>query len=61
LLFFEQLTERAPKHARRLIFMTAGTSEPLLDFVRRTGRPLLTKPFDMNALVELILDVRAAS
>ncbi len=59
--FFEQLLARAPQAARRVIFMTGGASEHLLSFVRRTNRPLLEKPFDMNALGELVLDVRAAS
>jgi hypothetical protein len=54
--FFEALRLRSPELARRIIFMSGGAYTPSsLEFVKRMTHPLLTKPFEVEALEKLLV------
>jgi CheY-like chemotaxis protein len=55
--FHDELARTAPELARRVVFLTGHSSNPLVEqFVRRTGVVCLGKPFDR---AELCAAVRA--
>lgn len=49
--FMQTLTTRAPEVADRVVFITGDTINPATqEFLEMTGRPVLTKPFDLKTL-----------
>lgn len=56
---FEMLQETRPELTERVFFVTGGVVDPdIQDFLQRTGRPVLIKPFTMNVLREVVARVR---
>jgi two-component system NtrC family sensor kinase len=56
--FFEALRERFPDLAQRVVFATGDSgSEGTSQFLEDAGTPLLGKPYDLRALVEVISTV----
>ena len=53
--FFAELRRQKPALARSVIFVTGAAMDPNAQrFIADTGRPLLTKPFDLNDLEETV-------
>ena len=53
--FFQVLTPRKPELASRVIFVTGdGMSVDTQQFLERAGRPVISKPFDLDALSSLV-------
>ncbi|MDH5643578.1 MAG: response regulator [Gemmatimonadota bacterium] len=53
--FFEQLEERIPEMASRVIFVTGDTEDAKMSkFLKRTGQPFLQKPAEIAELVEYV-------
>jgi CheY-like chemotaxis protein len=53
------LAERRPELFRRLIIATGDVASPAIrEFVRRTPRPVLEKPFELSTLAALVERVR---
>ena len=51
----EELSELLPEQARRMIFMTGGAFTPAsIDFVARMSNSVLTKPFKLTELEQLL-------
>ena len=54
-LIFEQWTRERPELTQRVIFLTGDiVSTDLQDFLTRTGRPYLPKPFEFDAILQLL-------
>ena len=52
---FEQWLTQSPQLARSVIFLTGDiVSSELQDFLNRTGRPFLSKPFELEALLQYL-------
>jgi PAS domain S-box-containing protein len=52
---YQALAARAPEASRRMAFITGGAfTERARDFLERSGRPQITKPFDPPALRALV-------
>jgi CheY-like chemotaxis protein len=52
---YEMLQETRPELTERVLFVSGGVVDPdLMDFLQRSGRPVLDKPFTMGALREVI-------
>lgn len=50
---YQMLLEARPEMADRVVFVTGGVVDPdLQDFLHRTGRPVLNKPFSTSLLRE---------
>jgi CheY-like chemotaxis protein len=57
---YETIAKRAPALARSIIFMTGGAASPSArEFLARTDRPILEKPFDKVTLLATIARVAA--
>jgi two-component system NtrC family sensor kinase len=55
---YEELRDRDPRHARRVVFVTGDVqSEQARRFLERTGRPVVGKPFQLDELVTVIAGV----
>ncbi len=53
--FFQQLEERLPKLAGRVIFVTAfAHSAEIAGFLRHSGQPVFEKPYDTDRLMEAV-------
>ena len=58
--FYEELLQRDPDLARRLIFVSAIAHDPAVrQFLDGTGRPYLQKPYEVNELIEMVKRVAA--
>ena len=58
LRFYEFLVSGFPALAKRVLFVTAMADEPkIADFLTRTGCPVLEKPYDLKALVQVVADL----
>jgi CheY-like chemotaxis protein len=58
LQLFDRLQSEHPALARRVVFVTAWAHDPVTRAaLERTGRPVLLKPFDIQALVTLVRHV----
>lgn len=56
---FEMLQETRPDLTERVLFVTGGVVDPdLQEFLQRTGRPVLNKPFAMSTLREIVARIR---
>jgi CheY-like chemotaxis protein len=54
-LIFEQWSRERPELTQRVIFLTGDiVSTDLQDFLTRTGRPYLPKPFEFDAILQLL-------
>jgi two-component system NtrC family sensor kinase len=52
---FEQWQSQAPGLAQRVVFLTGDiVSNELQSFLNRTGRPFLSKPFELEALLQYL-------
>ncbi len=59
---FEFLDKHLPEYKKRVVFLTGDTGTPsTMEFLQKTGAPYLTKPVDLNALVEMIKKAKAAA
>lgn len=57
---YQELAAEYPELQERVIFVSAWSGDPEVDaFVQRTGRPLLRKPFELPALLDLVRDTAA--
>lgn len=57
---FEQLEARHPEMAQRLLFVSAWLDDPTVQqFIERSGRPVLTKPFEIQHLISAVRDLVA--
>jgi two-component system NtrC family sensor kinase len=55
---YRRLRERDPGQAQRVVFATGDVdADGARDFLRRTGRPFLAKPFSLGAVTELLEQV----
>jgi len=55
---YREIIARRPELEKRIIFITGDTvSQDTLDFVRQTGNPCLTKPFDIERLRLMVADL----
>jgi CheY-like chemotaxis protein len=54
-----QLAKRFPQAAARLAFMTGTTDENELQRLRAFGRPILTKPYSVDILRQLVARLSA--
>jgi PAS domain S-box-containing protein len=53
--FYDELSQRAPDQARRIIFMTGGAYTPVsMDFVAKMSHVVLNKPFKQPELEKLL-------
>ncbi|MBI4421771.1 MAG: response regulator [Gemmatimonadetes bacterium] len=53
--FFEQLEERFPATAARVVFVTAFAEDSQIrEFLDQTGQPVLGKPVEISELVEVV-------
>jgi len=56
--FYEQIEERFPAMASRVVFVTAYSDDPKVqDFLKQTGQPVLTKPVDVHELLDAVKQV----
>lgn len=56
--FFDLLKAQRPELAQRLVFVTAWGDDPEIRAqLAQAGRPVVWKPFDIQALVSLVRDV----
>jgi CheY-like chemotaxis protein len=52
---YAQVEQRLPHLARRFVFVSGDTQRPeVRDFLERTGRPVLPKPFDVELVAEAV-------
>lgn len=59
---FEQWQTQAPKLAQSVIFVTGDiVSSELQDFLNHTGRPFLSKPFELDSLLQYLPQPTAIS
>jgi two-component system response regulator FlrC len=56
---FGLVAKRFPQAAARLAFMTGSTDEKELQRLRAFGRPLMTKPYSIETLRELVTSLAA--
>jgi CheY-like chemotaxis protein len=57
---YEELLRRDPELARRVIFVSAIAHDPAVrQFLDETGRPYLQKPYEVEALIEVVKQVAA--
>jgi PAS domain S-box-containing protein len=57
---YEELRDRDPRHARRVVFVTGDVqSDQARRFLDRAGRPVVGKPFQLDELVTVIAGVTA--
>lgn len=60
--FYEALEAEDPNAARRVLFVSAWYDDPDVErFLRRTGRSVLAKPFDIHELVQSVRTLAASS
>ena len=53
--FYEDVASGDPALAKRVLFVSAMSRAPAIEaFLKRTGRPVLQKPFEMRALVRAV-------
>lgn len=58
---YSQVEQRLPHMARRFLFISGDTQQPdVRDFLERSGRPVLPKPFDADVLMEAVNAVLAS-
>jgi DNA-binding response OmpR family regulator len=58
--FYEELAGRDPALADRVIFVSAIAHDPAVrDFLERTGRPYLQKPYELDELIATVRRVAA--
>lgn len=56
--FYEYLASGYPTLAKRVLFVTALSEAPAVGgFLKRTGQPVLQKPFEIKALVRAVAQV----
>ena len=52
---YERLEARVPAAAARVIFLTGDTADPNTEaFLKKAGRPVLTKPVSLEPLAEAL-------
>jgi len=52
---FQQLEERYPTMASRMIFLTGGGEDPEVDpFLVTSGQPYVEQPFEIDRLLEMV-------
>jgi CheY-like chemotaxis protein len=57
---YEELRDRDPRHARRVVFVTGDVqSDQTRRFLERAGRPVVGKPFQLDDLATVIAGVTA--
>ena len=57
---YEQVEERLPHVARRFVFVTGDYTAPSMhDFLQRTGRPVVGKPYELETLLQAIATILA--
>lgn len=57
---YSRLLEEDPEHAARVVFATGDTeSDGAREFLREAGRPCVSKPFMLPAVIRLLCDVAA--
>jgi CheY-like chemotaxis protein len=57
---YEELRDRDPRHARRVVFVTGDVqSDQARHFLDRAGRPVVGKPFSLDDLVTVLAGVTA--
>jgi PAS domain S-box-containing protein len=57
-ILFEELRDRDPRHARRVVFVTGDVqSDDARRFLARTGRPVVSKPFQLDELATVLAGV----
>ncbi len=57
---YQLLEVRHPEAARRLVFVSAWFDDPEVQaFLRRSGRPVLQKPFDIGDLIRMVRELAA--
>ncbi len=57
---YEQVEERLPHVARRFVFVTGDYTAPAMhDFLERTGRPVVGKPYELETLLQAIATILA--
>ncbi len=57
---YQLLEVRHPEAARRLVFVSAWFDDPEVQaFLRRSGRPVLQKPFDIEDLIRTVRELVA--
>jgi CheY-like chemotaxis protein len=57
---YTQVEQRLPHLARRFVFVSGDTQQAdVRDFLERSGRPVIPKPFDIDVLVGAVNDVLA--
>ena len=55
---YEELRDRDPRHARRVVFVTGDVqSEAARRFLDRAGRPVVGKPFQLDELATVLAGV----
>jgi two-component system NtrC family sensor kinase len=55
---FQRIEEAFPEIICRLMFITGDTLTPsTIEFIRETGRPLLTKPFGLPELMKALKEI----
>lgn len=55
---YMQVEQRLPHLARRFVFVSGDTQQAdVRDFLDRSGRPVIAKPFDVDVLVEAVNEV----
>jgi CheY-like chemotaxis protein len=58
--FYDELLERDPEAARRIIFVSAIAHDPAVrQFLDGTGQPYLQKPYEVKDLIEAVKRVAA--
>jgi len=56
--FYRQLVELHPSMSNRVLFVTAMANDPGVEsFLKATGRPVLSKPFELDELVGAVRQV----
>lgn len=59
--FYNQLVERKPKMASQTLFVTGDTIDPdTAEFLDRSGRSALAKPFSLEELEKMVADIVTA-
>ena len=57
---FEELRDRDPRHARRVVFVTGDMqSDEARRFLTRSGRPVVGKPFQLDELATVLAGVNS--
>lgn len=58
---YDTWCQEAPETAAHTVFVTGDTLGPdISDFIKRTGCPCIFKPFRLNDLAQLVVDIQAA-